>query len=80
MKIGNEFGQNKLQNDKDPQCSISGEVVTLLHQLCVIKFAKPTCKSKLVQVQLKDLGINVKNVRGASTILYDLQACHISYT
>jgi hypothetical protein len=69
MNIGNGFGRIKLQNDKDPQCSISGEVVTLLHQLCVIKFAKTTCKCKWVQVQIKHCGMHVNNVRVASTIV-----------
>ena len=55
------------------------EVIAWLYQqLCAIKFAKTTCKSKWVlqykvQVQIKDRRINVKILRGASTISYDLQ-------
>ena len=56
------------------------EVIAWSHQLCAIKFAKPTCKSKWVQVQIKDRGIKVKFVQGTSPMLYDLQAFHTPYT
>jgi hypothetical protein len=82
MNIGNKFGRNERQNDKDSQCSIRGrwshDRIHSVRSRSQKLRANPS--GYKVQVQIKDCGINVKIVRGTSSISYDLQACHTPYT
>ena len=79
MDIGRKFGPNELKNDKDPQCSIR-EVMrwsqsTLCDQVC-----KNYAQNLVGTSRKKDRRVNVQNVLGASTILYDLQHVILSDT
>jgi hypothetical protein len=72
MNIGNKFGRNELQNDKDSQCSIRGRW-SCYHINSV--------RSSSQKLRANPSGYYmVQHENCTDTRLFDLQACHTPYT
>ena len=86
MNIGNNFGRNELQNDKDSHRSIHGRwsrdcINSVRSSLQKLRASPSGYYSTWYKYKyLIAESTCVKIVRGTSTISYDLQVCHTPYT